>query len=322
MPNEPLKKAIRLFISAKDEMRRFSTILNIAMQQHPQPVFEIDKYFNISYLNYSATQLFHTQNHPLMGQNFCQLFRDPLMTERYLMLVPEKHEGLSWEAVFNTPDRAIDCTVSGIAVTEGKIVLWIAEADDVFDEVLEGLTSSDIDSLNKQELILPNDREITPNDVSSIQDKLGFDNQHMARILGVSHITWYKWFKTPDQPITNRSVCLHLRLMDCYPHLVARLPTPNDLMDSINRYYDGHITPPQLGLLLGVEKSAGKRWADGGNSTDAVASLCASLIKLLEELPQVGWERYLNIVELQAQIEGIDVQQTESWVKAQKPTNQ
>ena len=313
---QQLQQLLGMTQATADNLRASVSFLDIAMQQAKIPVFELNIQGTIEYANQAALAHFALTPARLIGQSLQNFFVDTLFFARYLKTVQERPtETLRWQAqmqceAWDAPQvRSVSAQTSTVLKKkQQRIILWLPEADaettDATPEQPSTLTDQTVLSMTAP---------VYGRDLAKMLKRLQCTAPQLSRILNVTMYTWNRWEKTPDEVITNRTVELHLRLLDQYPSLLQVPMSPGELQQHLQRYLNQPSKHTDLALLLGVEVHTAKPWQEGKKISETAWGLSNTLGLMLKTLPPDAWDRYRAIVNQQAQIEGVDLWEDRSW---------
>ena len=310
----------RLLVASLNDAARISSLLDIAMQQGSQPAFEVSPQGVIWYLNQAASEVIGTEPQQAVNTRLANYVVDGLMTQRRLEALSHS-QSASWRDAWRGKGKTTTCELTAFAIPQSvvseraRIVVW-AKSPSAHPPEEHLISSNDIKNESPAEILLLPDQLVMTSDLERLREKLGISTNRFCEILGISMVTWYAWRKTPEQPIASRPIILHLRLLDAMPELARLGPQPIDLQEALRTHLGISFTFSELALWMGVERRAGYAWSRGYPASDQVRALTASLLYIVLNKPREAWLRYQNLLQQQAQLEGIDFTKIKSWSSA------
>lgn len=150
-----------------------------------------------------------------------------------------------------------------------------------------------------------------------LQQKLQLDLGDYLALMGITMKEHYLIAKDPKAPISDPGLCLHIRLLDEYPDLIAPGPDVIELIHAVKRlkrdYPDIALPMPAssnlVGLMLGRNASTATTWNQGrAIPARKILALVEHLKMLLDThaAPDRALQRYCELVDVEARARGVE----------------
>lgn len=150
-----------------------------------------------------------------------------------------------------------------------------------------------------------------------LQQKLQLDLGDYQALMGITVKEHYLMTLDLSQPISDPGLCLHIRLLDEYPELLAPGPDVIELTQTIKRikrdYPEMTLPIPASSNLVGLMLGRNARTATTWNQGRAVpARKILSLVHHLQRLfetrddPDRALQRYCELIDREARARGVD----------------
>ena len=149
-----------------------------------------------------------------------------------------------------------------------------------------------------------------------LQQKLQIELGDYQALMGVTVREHYLFVHNPAAPITDPGLCLHIRLLDEYPNLVAPAPDVIDLMQSVKqlkRDFPKIVLPMSVSaqlvaLMLGRNARTAATWNQGAAPPRKILALIKHLKELLDthQAPDRAFQQYCEMIDEVARVRGID----------------
>lgn len=294
------------------------------MQQGDQPAFEVSPQGVIWYLNKAASEAIGVEPQQAVNTRLANYVVDGLMTQRRLEALSHS-ESETWQDAWKQKVQALPCELTAFAIPQSiasertRIIVWAKSQDTTAPNPLPSLTDFQMESFSKR--LLRPDQPVTSGDLERLRERFNISTNRFCEILGISMVTWYGWRKTPELPINNRTVVLHLRLLDAMPELTQLVAQPIDLQEALRTHLGISMTFSDLALWMGIERRSGYSWARGYPAGDQIRGLTASLLYIVSNKPREAWLHYQTLLEQQAALEGINVMRDKSWWSTRTDTD-
>ena len=158
-----------------------------------------------------------------------------------------------------------------------------------------------------------------------LQQKLQLDLGDYQALMGITVKEHYLMTLDPKTPISDPGLCLHVRLLDEYPELLAPGPDVIELIHTVKRlkrdYPDMTLPMPASGNLVGLMLGRNARTAATWSSGRAVParktlSLVHHLLTLLDtrDDPDRVLQQYCELIDREAKARGVeDIFKTRCW---------
>jgi hypothetical protein len=158
---------------------------------------------------------------------------------------------------------------------------------------------------------------ITGEDYLRLQQKLQLDLGDYQALMGITMKEHYLIAKDPKAPLTDPGLCLHIRLLDEYPGLIAPGPDVLELTQTIKRlkhdYPDIDLPMPASSSLIALMLGRNARTATTWNQGKAVpARKILALVDHLQTLfdrhdaPDRALVRYCELIDVEARARGVE----------------
>lgn len=308
----------RLFLAALDDAARLSSLLDIALQQGAQPAFELSPQGVIWYLNQAAAEAIGIDPQQAVNTRLANYMQDGLITQRRLEAL-SRSQSETWRDAWRHGKTVVSCELTAFAIPasvaneRSRILLWAKMPESTLEK--SDTPSGFSDVLPASGLLSP-DAPVLGRDLERLRERFDISANRFCDVLGISAVTWYGWRKRPDAPISSRPIVLHLRLLDTLPELARLGAQPIDLQEALRTHLGISLTFSELALWLGVERRSGYAWSRGYPASDQVRALTTSLLYIVLNRPRDAWFRYQYVLERQATLEGVDIENTKSWSTA------
>ncbi|MCZ8256966.1 MAG: hypothetical protein O9327_15035 [Polaromonas sp.] len=185
--------------------------------------------------------------------------------------------------------------------------------------------------------MIPANRPVLGKDLDALRQTLGMLTNEAIFVFGMSITKWTELVnKKSDEPLTDPSLALLVRILDMNPDLpvLPKYPSPTEMYELLNGIKE--IEPKPFALLFGSEASATYRWRrPGARVSPAVARLMYYLRLALmaapaSKRPQI-LQKWSEVVQKEGAARGVaDVFRACAWVprkqtkalpvRAEKPT--
>jgi hypothetical protein len=321
-----LADALELLRGARAEVQRYEFILQTLFKRLPSPLLLLDDQALIQQSNPQALATFGYSAQTLHGVPIDTLCSETAVKTTRAHLRKAFHhpsEAVRWPAQLvhqDTSRHDYILSAQAVELAEGQLQLLLhcLPADEPSLAAIP-LANAQRAAATGPGLItiastLPTDRPVLGKDLETVPEHLGCSITHCCNLLGIATAAWYDWRSKPEQPIPNRTVALHLRLLDAFPMLAEPAYTPPDLHQALQQKLGRRVTLIELSLLLGMERTSAYRWGRGVPPSEPIIALIARLVELLDQQPVAAIEYYRSLVAAEARLIGIDDIWTEgSW---------
>lgn len=307
-----------LLRASLDDVARVTALLNTTMQQVAYPAFELSRDGVVWYLNGAAAEAIGVSPQQAVGTRLTTYVGDGLMTQRRLDALGQSSQAQSWPDAWRRKRRTFPCRMtafvipSALSVERPRVILW-SEPPDV-RERQRGAAHAD-----QPDTLLPGDRHVLGQDLDPLCKRHRVKITRLCEQIGVSPITWYAWRRAAVDPITSRTIELHVRLLDAMPDLLHAGVHPLDLQEALRSQRGIDLPLTDVALLLGVDPRNAYGWRQGQPTGAQIQALTASLLRLLMHKPRASWDDYLKLVDRQAELEGVDLWKIKSWTPEATP---
>lgn len=311
-----------LLLASLDDVARVTALLNTAMQQADHPAFELSLDGVIWYLNAAAAAAIGVSPQQAVGARLTTYVSDSLMTQRRLDALGQSPQAQSWPDAWLRNRQPVPCRMTGFVVPSAisgerpRMILWSERAG---ARKRKGDTSR---SGRRQDLFLAVDRHVCGRDLDPLGRRYNTKITRLCEQIGVSTITWYAWRRAADDPITSRTVELHLRLLDAMPDLLQVGAHPLDLQEALRSQRGIDLPLTDVAILLGVDPRNAYGWRHGQPASPQIQALTASLLLLVMQKPRTAWDDYVQLVERQGQLERVDLWNSKSWTPEVTPSGE
>lgn len=169
---------------------------------------------------------------------------------------------------------------------------------------------------------------ITGEDYLRLQQKLRLELGDYMALMGITMKEHYLIAKDPKAPLADPGLCLHLRLLDEYPGLIAPGPDVLELTQTVKRlkhdYPDVALPMPAssnlIALMLGRNSRTATTWNQGqAMPARKILALVEHLQKLLDThaAPDRALVRYCELIAVEARARGVaDIFVGRNWSPA------
>lgn len=106
-------------------------------------------------------------------------------------------------------------------------------------------------------------------------------------LLGLSTKAWYEFVERLNEPLDNRPLARHIRILYAYPSIVPERTDPEKLRGLLTQRLGDSVNATKLSLMLGLERTAMSRWklSSRGGPQESVQCLIDTLSLMCEKLP-------------------------------------
>ena len=157
---------------------------------------------------------------------------------------------------------------------------------------------------------------VTGEDYLRLQQKLQLELGEYQALMGITIKEHYLIAKDPKAPIADPGLCLHVRLLDEYPGLIAPGPDVLELTQTVKRlkhdYPDVALPMPAssnlIALMLGRNAPTATTWNQGrAVPARKILALVGHLQKLLDtrDAPDRALVRYCELIDAEARARGV-----------------
>lgn len=311
-----LTESLDLLSRAREDAQRYEIVIQALFKSLPSALLLLDASATIKRANADFAKRFGYKIGEITGtsfldlcspkpaqtsrQNFDAALQDPAKVPTWSLRLRHKDGG---RKQYTVSARAVD--LSGTAAAR-LLVHCLPGSKVAPTDTLAG-TAAEVDHLGATPAAtIPTDRPVLGKDLQTLPDHLNCTITRCCVILGVATMAYYDWRSKPDQPVPNRTVALHVRLLDAFPWLAEVSETPVDLQQALEQKLGRSVTLIEMSLLLGMERTSGYRWGRGVQPSEMIVGLIANLVELLDRQPAAAIEHYYALVEAEAKLAGID----------------
>lgn len=286
------------------------------MQQGDQPAFEVSPQGVIWYLNQAASEALRLNPQQAVNTRLSNYVVDGLMTQRRLEALNQGSQSETWRDAWRRDQETISCEITAFFIPasvagERHRIIVLAKNYDLSpggEDAVDGLKE-----IQPSKALLRSDKPVLAGDLERLREKLQISTNRLCELLGISMVSWYTWRKTPQTPISSRSVVLHLRLLDAMPELAQLGAQPADLQEALRAHLGISLTFSDLAFWMGADRRSGYAWGRGYPASDPVRALTASLLYIVLNKPREAWWCYQTLLEQQAELEKVNFASTRSW---------
>ena len=169
---------------------------------------------------------------------------------------------------------------------------------------------------------------VTGEDYLRLQQKLQLELGDYQALMGISMREHYLIAKDPKAPIADPGLCLHVRLLDEYPGLIAPGPDVLELVQTVKQlkhdYPDIALPMPAsfnlIGLMLGRNSPTATTWGQRrAVPARKILALVEHLQKLLDthDAPDRALVRYCELIDAEAHARGVEnIFTSRKWSRA------
>lgn len=310
-----------LLLASLDDVARVSALLNTTMQQADHPAFELSRDGVIWYLNNAAVDAIGVSPQQAVGTRLTTYVSDGLMTQRRLDALGQTPHAQSWPDAWRRDGRTVPCRMTGFGVPSAlsserpRLILWSERADG------RRRKRDPAPSDRRSDVFLTAGQHVRGLDLDPLCRRYQLKITRLCEQLGVSPITWYAWRRAAAEPITSRTIELHLRLLDAMPDLLQSGAHPLDLQEALRSQRGIDLPLTDVALLLGVDPRNAYGWRQGQPASPQLQALTASLLLLVMQKPRTAWDDYVQLVERQANLEGVNLWNSKSWTPEVMPSS-
>ena len=173
--------------------------------------------------------------------------------------------------------------------------------------------------------MIPTNRPVAGKDLDAVRQALGLLTADACWLFGLSITRWTQIVRqAPDEPLTDPSLALLVRLLGDHPELsiIPQFPTPAEMYDLVNSIQA--TDKKRFSVLTGSDASAIYRWLNTGSRQSPAVSRLLFYLKqaLLQATPAKRAEvieEWSKTVELEAGARGSqDIFRTFKWPQTQR----